>query len=176
MNEIEQLRYDDFYRLDKDILVRKVMELEDIFTANENRKKVSAKRLNRQEKISPVKFMAYWNGCPPLPMIQTMSADRRQHLAQRSSEDFFFQHYQEGIERVAKSFFCLGKNDRGWKATVDWFLRPGTIAKVMEGVYDNRKPVPRHNNNAVVHTTPMVDDAKSWKKSQLVENDGLPPF
>ena len=30
------------------------------------------------------------------------------------------------------------QNDRGWRADIDWYIKPDTIAKVMEGKYDNR--------------------------------------
>lgn len=42
------------------------------------------------------------------------------------------------IGLVAKSDFCNGKNDRGWRATFDWILQPETRLKVLEGKYQNR--------------------------------------
>lgn len=35
-----------------------------------------------------------------------------------------------------------GQNDRDWIANVDWFLRPGTVTKILEGHYDAWKPKP----------------------------------
>ena len=31
--------------------------------------------------------------------------------------------------------FLHGDNDRGWKANIDWILKPANMAKVLEGVY-----------------------------------------
>jgi hypothetical protein len=42
------------------------------------------------------------------------------------------------IERISKSGFCLGQNDRGWKADFDFLVRTDTHSKVMEGKYDSR--------------------------------------
>lgn len=39
--------------------------------------------------------------------------------------------------RIQKSSFCQGKNDRGWVASFDWFIRPDTVVKIMEGKYDD---------------------------------------
>jgi hypothetical protein len=41
------------------------------------------------------------------------------------------------VKRIASSAFCTGTNDRGWRATPDWLLRPDTAAKVLEGKYDD---------------------------------------
>lgn len=48
------------------------------------------------------------------------------------------EYWQKVIERMSQSDFCLGQNDRGWKAGFDWFIRPDTHIKIMEGKYDNR--------------------------------------
>jgi hypothetical protein len=37
----------------------------------------------------------------------------------------------------------MGDNHRGWKANVDFLLRPDSIAKVLEGSYDARHKDPR---------------------------------
>ena len=45
----------------------------------------------------------------------------------------------EAIEKAVASSFCNGTNDRGWLATFDWFVRPNTIAKLLEGAHDDRR-------------------------------------
>jgi len=40
--------------------------------------------------------------------------------------------------KVRQSPFCLGENDRGWQATLDWLLdRKDAAVKAMEGQYDD---------------------------------------
>lgn len=51
------------------------------------------------------------------------------------------------IDRIIRSTFCLGLNDRGWVANFDWLLRPDTAVKVLEGQYDNRQPATSGNAN-----------------------------
>lgn len=47
--------------------------------------------------------------------------------------------WTDTVKKINASDFCIGKNDRGWKATFDWLLQPETYLKVNEGKYDNRK-------------------------------------
>lgn len=42
------------------------------------------------------------------------------------------------VQRMARSRFLTGGNDRGWKATPEFLLRPATAISVLEGKYDNR--------------------------------------
>jgi hypothetical protein len=44
----------------------------------------------------------------------------------------------DALNRVAKSSFCRGQNERGWKADIDWFLKPDTLTKILEGKYDDQ--------------------------------------
>lgn len=95
----------------------------------------------------PADLQAAWNAhAPPLPKWQAMTPKRTASAKARLRE-----HGLPGlvaiIERIAASPFCLGQTDRGtWKADPEWFLKPDSIVKVLEGKYDNRRP------NAVVQT------------------------
>jgi hypothetical protein len=80
-----------------------------------------------------------WNAEGSLPKIQSMTDKRRSALKTRMSEPFFRENYAEGIRRAAKSAFCTGTNERGWKATFDWFLQPDSLTRIMEGKYEGKK-------------------------------------
>jgi hypothetical protein len=41
------------------------------------------------------------------------------------------------IDNVSKSGYLNGKNDKGWKITFDWILKPVNFLKILEGNYDN---------------------------------------
>lgn len=90
---------------------------------------------------------------PPLPRLATIwnahcghlskvvrtnpSRDRRSDARMRELPD---EEWVSVIQRIAKSKFCNGDNDRGWRATYDWLLQPDTVLKVMEGKYDHHVP------------------------------------
>lgn len=81
--------------------------------------------------------VAAWCAASGLPRIRNLSDKRRRGLAARTQDAFFVEHFPEAVAKISESRFCLGENDRGWKADFDWFLKPGTIEKVIEGKYDN---------------------------------------
>ena len=82
--------------------------------------------------------VAAWCAAPGLPRIRNLSDKRRRGLAARIKDAFFVEHFREAITKISESKFCLGDNDRGWKADFDFLLKPGVIEKVIEGKYDNR--------------------------------------
>lgn len=43
------------------------------------------------------------------------------------------------IQRLNASSFCCGKNDRGWKADIEFICRPDAAEKILEGKYDDNK-------------------------------------
>lgn len=80
-----------------------------------------------------------WNSQEKLQKVKAMTGSRIEHLKARRSDKFWVDNFSAGIFRVARSHFCTGKNDRGWRASFDWLLRPDTLVRVMEGRYDNKK-------------------------------------
>ncbi len=79
-----------------------------------------------------------WNSQLNLPRCLTWNGSRFNRLKIRRTDPFFQTNFVAAVERVTKSDFCTGQNDRGWKATFDWILQPDVVAKIMEGKYDNR--------------------------------------
>jgi hypothetical protein len=45
-------------------------------------------------------------------------------------------HWQEALDRGSGSAFLRGENDTGWKCDIDWFLKPDSVARILEGKYD----------------------------------------
>lgn len=60
-------------------------------------------------------------------------------LRARLKDHYFRANWRAALQKVAESSFCKGANERGWVANVDWFLRPDSVVKIMEGIYDDRK-------------------------------------
>jgi hypothetical protein len=58
-------------------------------------------------------------------------------LVCRLRDRYFVEHWKEAIEKLARSTFARGDNDRGWRAHFDWFTRnDDVIESIMEGRYD----------------------------------------
>lgn len=80
----------------------------------------------------------FWNSHPELPKVRSVGPKRRKVVLARLKDDFFMANWREAVAKVLASDFCMGKGDKGWQADFDWFTRPDTVTRLMEGRYDNR--------------------------------------
>lgn len=77
-----------------------------------------------------------WNEfCGPLPKVKKTNSARSRKAASKIKEHSV-DEWREIIQKITASKFCIGNNDRGWKATFDWLLQSETALKVLEGKYD----------------------------------------
>lgn len=79
-----------------------------------------------------------WNAEAKLPPVQHLTDKRKTALKARLSESYFRDNYATGIKKAARSAFLTGNSDGGWKATFDWFVKPDSLPRIMEGKYDGR--------------------------------------
>lgn len=84
-----------------------------------------------------------WNDLAPpsLPRCRAMTRDRKAAARARLREHGLAE-VRAAIERLGASGFCQGGGRQGWRADVDWLLRPGSIARVLEGKYDDGRGTP----------------------------------
>ena len=90
---------------------------------------------------SPVsELIDEWNGLGE-PFSQARPTDsRKKHLRARLADAFWRENWKAAIAEIPNSQFLRGVNDRGWVADIDWFLRPDTVVKILEGKYANNTP------------------------------------
>ena len=95
-------------------------------------------------------------GCAPLPPLSDevtsawnnlgkpfsevrMTDKRKRTIENRLCNSFWVENWRKALDLVKASAFCSGKNDRGWVADIDWFIRPDTVTKLTEGKYGNKE-------------------------------------
>jgi len=115
-------------------------------------------------------FMAVWNGTPGLRKVRDMTKGRTTALRARMAESFFVDNWRAAIAGISKSKFCTGENDRGWVATVDWFLRPDVAAKIIEGSYENKT---RSGKSSDIARSEAVANQISMVRSLLSGGDEM---
>ena len=95
-------------------------------------------------KLVADELVQEWNRLDLVRAIK-LTPKRMTALKARLKDGFWRDNWKAALERVAKSSFARGENDRGWKMDLDKFLAPGTVMQIMEGKYDDRpkKPVGR---------------------------------
>lgn len=89
---------------------------------------------------------ALWNELADerLPKIREMAHNsaRRTSCEKRWEERPDRAYWTSVIEKINATPFCLGTNNRGWKADIEFLTRPDNHAKILEGKYDWGTPKP----------------------------------
>lgn len=67
------------------------------------------------------------------------TAKRKIAAKLRWMDEHWRSHWREAAERARESAFLSGRNDRGWVMDLEFFLRPDTVTKILEGKYDDRE-------------------------------------
>lgn len=82
--------------------------------------------------------------CPRLPKIKKLDDNRRKTIRAWGNLEEIIQTFA----KAGKSDFLSGGNNRNWKATFDWIIKPSNRLKILEGAYDNRGKSNNHNVTA----------------------------
>lgn len=96
--------------------------------------------------VKPAEFLEAWNQVSGFVPCQQLTAKRMTHFNARARSQRWVQLWRAALKKAATIRYCLGHSESGWRATVDWFLRPDTVIKILEGVYDHlggKGPAPR---------------------------------
>lgn len=69
-----------------------------------------------------------------LPRVTSRNESRERGMRNRWKQRFWREHWKEALGKIPLSEFLLGAKEE-WKATFDFFLRPDTVTKIIEGQY-----------------------------------------
>lgn len=109
-----------------------------------------------------------WNRIPGVLKAERVTAKRKASVNARMREAYFRSNWTQGMQRVASSEFCQGVNDRGWKADLEWFLRPDTLLKILEGKYD-RANKSREGPSVTLEGSGLANHGQNIKRGNLAE-------
>lgn len=77
--------------------------------------------------------------CPSFPRVRTLSEFRKREIRNRM-KSYTMADFETMFRNAEDSGFLKGENNRGWKASFDWLVTDKNMAKVIDGVYaDKRK-------------------------------------
>jgi hypothetical protein len=76
--------------------------------------------------------------CPSLPVPISITPKRITAINAALDRVSALGQWEAFFARLERSAFCRGQNARGWKADLDWALKPDTWTKTFEGKYDDR--------------------------------------
>lgn len=109
----------------------------------QRKRQITEKETDNREEI-----LRLWNGLAEelsLDKIRSISQKRNTHLKNRLKEGDF----KEVIDNIKNSTFLRGENDRNWKVTFDWLLKPENFLKILEGKYADKTKKPKHTGLTV---------------------------
>jgi len=99
-------------------------------------------RAGADARLTPEALVALWNEAAVvfgLPRVSVLTADRRRQARARLREYPARASWEEACRRLGASPFCRGENDTGWRAGLDFLLRPGRVTRVLDGTYDDAR-------------------------------------
>ena len=96
----------------------------------------------------------YLEICTSYPKITTLSETRKKAIKARL-KTYSLDDFKALFEKAEASAFLKGGNDRNWSADFDWLIKDSSMAKVLEGKYDNRSV---GRNQAPNKTAQQLDD------------------
>lgn len=87
------------------------------------------------------RFVEEWNSIPELTSIRQLRPNSQRYKC------FHARYLEVGgdlmqlIDKIKCSSFLRGKNNRGWKVTLEWVMNPNNFDKVMENKYTDKGKV-----------------------------------
>lgn len=121
------------------------------------------------ERTTPAEeFMNQWNGLGnPFPKIRSMSEGRKTALRARMRDSFWKSNWKESLEVMQNSEFCRGSNKDGWIADPEFFLRPDTVTKIMEGKYGERVAKTVENGSITYFLSPYAEGFRERFRAKI---------
>ena len=78
-----------------------------------------------------------WNQIQGFVPVRDLTKGRRKAFKARCSTAGWVVNCEKALSHAASTVFCRGTNNRGWRADIDWFLRPDSVTRILEGKYDD---------------------------------------
>jgi hypothetical protein len=69
-----------------------------------------------------------------------ISGGRLTEFQKRVKDPEWLADYPAALAKIPNSAFLRGRNERGWIPDIDWFLKPDTVTRILEGKYDDAGP------------------------------------
>lgn len=95
---------------------------------------------------------------------------RKQAVQARWKDPFWRENWQAALQRIGQSPFCNGKGERGWKMDLDFFLKPDTVAQVMEGKYDSKPSIDSTDYESHPEWQEILKILRKWGRDEMTDH------
>lgn len=104
-------------------------------TVGIHRRRDGEEDTEKKGKVAAV-LVELWNGIKRFRRIHKMTPTRVQKLCVRLKDDWWRDNWMDALKKADGIAGLSGANSRDWVANIDWFLKPDTVTRIMEGFYD----------------------------------------
>lgn len=109
---------------------------------NDNDESSTVRGTNRQESINYQQIADMYNvTCVSFPRLTSISDSRKKAIKARL-KTYSVGDFERLFQKAEDSDFLKGKNTRDWSATFDWLIKDANMAKVLDGLYENKQQPP----------------------------------
>jgi hypothetical protein len=91
----------------------------------------------KKAQDDPREVFESWNSTEGVTKVRSITSARIAKMKARLRDPFFRSNWRDAIAKIPSCPFLIGENDRNWTATIEWFMRPDSVIKVMEGTYSS---------------------------------------
>lgn len=130
-------------------------------TNNKEQEAAQQKKKDQTDRIATLKES--WNNMAStcgLSCVIDIANQRLSHAKVRVSDEKWWNLWFAAMSKIPDSPFLRGSVDgKTWKADFDWFIKPDSCTKILEGKYDS-KPEP------VTEETPIQRQIREWREDQ----------
>lgn len=111
---------------------------------------ISSDDESQSERVTPAAVADRWNAvAKPVGLAGCGKMDgKRLQSCRARIREHGFEGIGQAIEHIPKSAFLRGEVGNWSGATIDFLLKPGSITKILEGQYDDRKKHGTVNGNS----------------------------
>jgi DNA-binding transcriptional regulator GbsR (MarR family) len=135
---------------------------------NKKKELLISKDINNSQKVEEIKNL-YNSHCTNLPKIAKLT-DKRIKAIGSLLKKYSIEEITQVFDIANESDFLMGKNDRGWKADLDFILREDKFINILEGKYGGHRKINRISSDMGRTANRMTDDQKKQFKEDI-KND-----
>lgn len=97
-----------------------------------------------------------------LPAIMRLTDKRRRAATARLRDRSWWESYPQALKAIGESDFCCGRVGT-WKANFDWFIKPATVTKLLEGQYSNTRGSPRNQPETLSYVGQLPESERRFE-------------
>jgi len=120
---------------------------------------------NPQEAALVEELKARWNDMADragLPRVRSIADNRLRAVRLRLKNHDWRDNYPTALEALERSDFCCGRVGT-WRASFDWFIKPGTVTKLIEGQYANTRGSPRNQPETLSYVGQLPESERRFE-------------